>query len=92
MRLKICQSLHDGEEGKSHSAKICYNPLAAHDWPPLGDEMPKLENIAVVLFDMDGTLLEYTWTLEKICHTLFQKYEEALSSGHRPPILRYLLE
>ena len=36
-------------------------------------------HISTVIFDMDGTLIEHTWQLAKICDVLFAKFADDLS-------------
>lgn len=38
-----------------------------------------LDHITTVIFDMDGTLIEHTWQLERICTVQFTHFEEALA-------------
>jgi len=36
-------------------------------------------HITTVIFDMDGTLIEHTWQLSKICHSLFERFADDLT-------------
>jgi HAD superfamily hydrolase (TIGR01549 family) len=39
----------------------------------------KLDKITTVIFDMDGTLIEHTWQLSRICEALYNRFEDKLS-------------
>jgi len=39
---------------------------------------PDFTNITTILFDMDGTLIEHTWQLSAITHTLFDRFAKQL--------------
>ncbi|RME99559.1 MAG: HAD family hydrolase [Chloroflexi bacterium] len=40
---------------------------------------PDFSHITTVIFDMDGTLIEHTWQLSKICNVLFEQFANQLS-------------
>jgi putative hydrolase of the HAD superfamily len=44
----------------------------------LSNERPVFSHITTVIFDMDGTLIEHTWQLSKICAELFARFADDL--------------
>ncbi|HMQ50651.1 MAG TPA: HAD family hydrolase [Anaerolineae bacterium] len=45
----------------------------------MANEQPNFSHITTIIFDMDGTLIEHTWQLEKICEALFGKFADHLA-------------
>ena len=41
--------------------------------------MADYSHITTVIFDMDGTLIEHTWRLQRVCEVLFAHFADALA-------------
>lgn len=45
----------------------------------MAKDRPNFNHITTVIFDMDGTLIEHTWQLERVCNVLFTRFEKQLA-------------
>lgn len=45
----------------------------------MAQSQPDFSHITTIIFDMDGTLIEHTWQLSRVCEALFEPFSADLS-------------